>query len=290
MAPIILYKYASASTARAILENNRLRWSSPKIFNDLAEFNRMPQFIPTLSEAHHLLPQVVMDAIAGIRKLDEGRLSKPMQIYLESMRLMLASGVSRDFLVKHMRHERDNADERVAHATRELVEKLNIDQARVLCLTPRFDNEVMWGNYAGSHTGCVLGFRHIAQLSTPLQEARKISYSADPPVVGSGLDFMLYGSSQELQERTLNAVFFSKKSQWSYEEEWRVLAWRPAEVGKLYGDYLFYLEELESITLGARIRGEEEDAIVDTVSRKYPSTTLYRMEAVRSELHRVKIK
>jgi hypothetical protein len=233
--PSILYKYTSSSTTQVVLQNGTLRWSSPRLFNDLAEFQRIPRFSPTIADAHRLLPQVIMDSITGVRTLDEDRLSASMMVYLRLMRTLTGSGMSQEFLIKHMRHEREDADMHMESVIREFVESLNIDQSRVLCLTPRFDNEVMWGTYADSHAGCALGFRHIPHRSTPLQEARKVNYSEKPPIAGSGLDFMLYGNTTELRARTMESIFFSKKSHWSYEEEWRVLTWRPGEIGQTYG-------------------------------------------------------
>jgi hypothetical protein len=43
-----------------------------------------------------------------------------------------------------------------------------------------------------------ISFRHVAERDTPLIAAEPVSYSEDVPVVGSGLDFLLFGPSQDL--------------------------------------------------------------------------------------------
>jgi hypothetical protein len=160
----------------------------------------------------------------------------------------------------------------------------------VLCVAAEYDNDAMWANYAANHTGCVLGFRHIEQLSTPLLEAQPVTYSEGRPVVGSGVDFLLYGDTSELRERTLKAVCFTKKSAWSYECEWRVLTWRPNEADRQYGDYHFHGEELESVTLGARSSQETEAKVREFLLSKYPpSTTLYRIGVTNGEAVRAKL-
>lgn len=42
---------------------------------------------------------------------------------------------------------------------------------------------------------------------------------------------LLYGDSPDLPARTMSAVCFSKKLNWSYEQEWRALTWRREEIG-----------------------------------------------------------
>ena len=159
----------------------------------------------------------------------------------------------------------------------------------MLCVTTEYDNDAMWANYAENHTGCVLGFKHIEELSTPLLVAQPVKYSEERPIVGSGLDFLLYGDSSELGRRTLEAVCFTKKIGWSYESEWRVLTWRPNEHDLKHGDYRFYPEELESITLGARTSPATEAKVRQLMLAKYPSAILYRVALKNGETVRTKV-
>lgn len=39
MRPVKFYKYMKATTAKTVLKNNRLRWSSPTLFNDRSTCN-----------------------------------------------------------------------------------------------------------------------------------------------------------------------------------------------------------------------------------------------------------
>jgi hypothetical protein len=271
------------------LRNGKLRWSSPTLFNDLAEFQRMPRFEPSLSDSYGFLPQVLIDAALGTAALDTTRLGKPMQVLLAMVQMLLSTGTEKSKILELLAHEDCDADSKVDQRLREHFEGLRLSQARVLCLTPKFDNEVMWGTYADNHCGYVLGFTHIPDLSTPLTEARQIAYSDQPPVVGSGLDFLLYGDTPELRRRTMDAVCFSKKLSWSYEQEWRVLTWRPEESDSAFGDYKFYPKELESVTFGARATPQSIEGIVDIIGERYPHVVTYRMESDRGNLKRVQV-
>lgn len=284
--PPVFYKYTSANTAAIVLEGSRLRWSSPLLFNDVAEFQRMPRFEPTVAEAHALLPRVISSVVFDAEALDEERLGPPMKTLLRLVRHLVANGLSREELPQMLRAERPDADHRMEVALRQHFEALDVNTARILCVTTDYRNDAMWGNYAESHAGCVLGFRHIEELSTPLLEARQVTYSEERPIVGSGLDFLLYGDSRGLQRKTLHAVCFTKKLGWSYEQEWRALTWRPNETDRRHGDYLFYPEELESVTLGARASEATESRVRELLAEKYPCACLYRMSVTNGDLIR----
>lgn len=248
----------------------------------------MPRFEPLISEAHCLLPQVLIDAALGSVVLDKTRLSTQINALLTLVKMMVNAGVEKSKVIEALAQENSDADVKVEQGLRDHFESL-LNQARVLCLTSKFDNEVMWGTYADNHCGYVFGFTHIPELSTPLTEAHQVAYSEQPPVVGSGLDFLLYGDTSELRKRTMETVCFSKKSSWSYEQEWRVLTWRPEETDRVFGDYKFYSKELESVTFGARATPQSIEVISDLIDKGYPHVVKFRMESNRDELRRVPV-
>lgn len=272
-----------------ILQHSRLRWSSPLLFNDVAEFRRMPRFDPSVADAHKLLPTVIADAVFDGATLDEASLSPPMKLLLSMLKGVVANGLNREGVLDVLAGEAPQADDVIATRLQKHFESLDLGKARVLCMTTEYDNDAMWGNYAEAHAGCVLGFGHITELSTPLLAATPVAYCEERPVVGSGLDFLLYGDTAELRERTLHAVCYTKKLAWAYEREWRVLTWRPNEQDRRYGDYLFYPAELESVTLGVRASNATAEKVRDVLSAKYPCAKLYRMVDNHGELVRFPI-
>lgn len=282
----VFYKYTTQTTAESILKNGRLRWSSPVIFNDLAEFQRMPRFEPTVNEAHRLFPQVLIDAANGRLKLDMMRLAPATKLLLVLIRHALLSGKAGDQLLGLLRDfERSDADEYVEQGLRDYFQSLDPRAARVLCLTSTFDNEVMWGTYADNHFGCALGFT-AALADSPFHQARPVAYSDKPPIAGSGLDFLLYGDSPELRRKTIDAVFYTKKLVWSYEQEWRLITWRPEEAEVLYGDYILKPEELVSVTFGARAKTEFIESVRDVAKNRYKNLSFFQITQQKGELRR----
>lgn len=287
--PTIFYKYTTASTAESILKNSRLRWSSPNLFNDLAEFQRIPRFVPSVNEAYRLLPKVLIDAANGTRSLHEARLLRVPRQLLARIKERLGQGETEAELVRDFNKlEWPDADHSIERQLRDHFEALDKKTARVLCLTSKFDNDVMWGTYTKSHSGCVFGFKAAAKDS-PFHEARPVAYT-DEPIAGSGLDFLLYGNSLELRRKTIEAVFYSKKTVWSYEQEWRLITWRKEEAEASHGDYRFFPEELASITFGARATSADIDGLCEIARVNFPNTALYQITHNNGDLKRMPLK
>ena len=285
--PEPLYKYTTYDTAAVILSSGQLRWASPLLFNDLAEFQRMPRFKPTLDQSLTDFHRVIVEIALGERDVEEAKLSGESSIILVMVRALIDSGMGRDDIIKELMQKSRGADKKMTMTLRATFESFGLSTARVFCLSTEFDNDVMWAHYAENHEGLVFGFRHLPNLDTPFLAAQSVKYSSEPPVIGSGLDVLLYGNTPELEKKTLNAVCFTKSSKWKYENEWRVVTWRPEEVGKDYGDYKFYPEELESVCFGARFDDKREEKIRSLVLSRYPRTNLYRMVVESGELRRV---
>ena len=248
----------------------------------------MPCFEPTLDQSLKAFPRVLIEIALGVRQVEEFKLSLRSRFLLNIMRTLLDSGIDSDELIRRYEQEPMSADQLFDSEIRATFESLGlINTARVFCLTTEFDNDVMWAHYAENHKGIVLGFRHLLDRDTPFIAAKAVTYSDQVPVIGSGLDFLLYGATPELLQRTINAVCFTKSSRWQYESEWRAVTWRPEEVGNDFGDYKFYPEELESICFGAHFDNQCEEEIRALVLSKYPKTSLYRMVVKLGKMHRI---
>jgi len=285
--PEPLYKYTTCDTAAVILSSGRLRWSSPLLFNDLAEFQRMPRFEPTLDQSLTDFPRVLVEIALGERHVEETKLSGESSSILVMIRALIDSGMGRDDVIKELMPGWRGADKKMITELRAAFESFGLSTARVFCLSTEFDNDVMWAHYAENHKGLVFGFRHLPNLNTPFLAAQSVKYSGEPPIIGSGLDFLLYGDTLELRKKTVSAVCLTKSLKWQYENEWRVVTWRPEEVGKDYGDYKFYPEEIESVCFGARVDDKREEKIRSLLLSRYPRTNLYRMVVESGESRRV---
>lgn len=285
--PANLFKYTTGDTARIILRTSCLRWSSPEKFNDPAEFRRLPKFEPSLIEAISDLPKILVSAAAGESAIDVDRLSDPSRYLYNLFKFGISNGMKpEDFLDVEWKEDRP-LDQNYHEFLREFFGENFTRQARVQCLSANPLNPAMWANYAETHAGCLLGFKHLPEWDTPLQEAKQVTYHHEPPCIGSGLDFLLYGASKELRKLTIDYICFAKRIEWQYEQEWRVITWRQNEGDAMHGDYPFLPEELESLTFGLKSKEDLVSELTSVVLDKYPLCSLYRMQSIHGELQRV---
>lgn len=275
--PEIFYKYTQASTALIVLKTTRLRWSSPLLFDDPAEFKRMPRFEPSIAEAAKAFPATIVHAAIGQFPVREQVLAKNARLLLTMTRLMIERGMSPTDVIVELGEIPEASDDKFETRLLEFFNNKFISTARVVCMSISFDNDALWENYAESFKGCVIGFRHIPKLSTPFLAARKVTYSEHQPVVGSGTDFLLYGDTDQLRRSTIDAVCFTKKHHWAYQQEWRAITWRDEEGEAKFGDYKFYPEELESVTLGLSATADTESAVANLLREIYPNCQLYQL-------------
>lgn len=286
-APRILYKYTSASTANIVLSSGRLRWSNPSQFNDLNEFQIMPRFSPSLEEdwEPYLLK---LTGFAYNENLPNTKmLSQQTLILLSLLRLIKSSVKSEKEMLNKIIMEFPSNNNVMEDLLRVFTKSIKNEFAKVFCLTSSPTNDVMWAHYANNHSGCVLGFRQ--HLNSPFSEARPVKYSDGIPIVGTGLDFLLYGDGQELRQKTIEAIYYTKQIRWAYEEEWRAITWRNDEEGKNFGDYKFYAEELESITFGPRVNHREKNCIINIMRTKYNAAKIYEVVNENGNSRRVLI-
>jgi hypothetical protein len=287
--PEIFYKYTPASTALIVLETMRLRWSSPFKFDDPAEFKRMPRFEPSISDVAKTFPETIVKAALGEFPIREQELTPSSRLLLTMTKLLIGHGVSPADLITELGEIPEASDARIEAALREFFNDRFISTARVLCLAPIYDNDALWASYADSFKGCALGFRHIPELDTPLLAAKAVAYSEHPPVVGSGTDFLLYAGTRQLKVATIDAICFTKKHHWSYQQEWRAITWRDNEGDVQYGDYKFYPEELESVTVGSAASLETLQAVARLINLHYPNCRLYKLSHGNGSLQRAEV-
>lgn len=248
----------------------------------------MPRFEPSIAEASNEFPCVLINIASGKIKFDESTLSPSANLLLQCVKVLLTQKTPETKIISTLTSRNEYPDARVISGLRAFFGKDFLSTARVMCLTTNHSNDAMWANYADGHKGCVLGFKHIPRLSTPFLEAKKVIYSERPPAVGNGMDFLLHGDTQPLRAATINAVCYTKKIDWAYEQEWRAITWRPEEDSQ-FSDYKFYPDELESVTIGSKALPDTELAVKKILRKAYPHCRLYRLMINNGETSRILI-
>ncbi len=208
--PSAFYKYLSPQAAEAVLNSGRLRWSSPLEFDDPAEFRRLPRFDPSLEQVGRDAAGILFEVAIQTRIVDEARLCPKARKLILAIRLLVASGRGRESILQGLGTVGEGADDCFERELRRFVEAM-VEDARVLCVTVDPDNDVLWEQYAEDRRGAMLEFRHLPEYSTPLLAAKPVTYASDLPIVGSGVDLLLFGDTGELRERCLESIVYTKK-------------------------------------------------------------------------------
>ena len=90
--------------------------------------------------------------------------------------------------------------------------EINHFKCRVMCLTEKFNNPLMWAHYADSHTGFCAGYSR-AQIEACSDRLEKIVYKQNPTEI----------DVNNMKIEDVENLLFVKSEAWKYEEEWRAI-------------------------------------------------------------------
>jgi hypothetical protein len=134
-----------------------------------------------------------------------------------------------------------------------------VDKCGVLSLSATDRNILLWSHYAAGHKGLCLKF--IATSATPFfGRAQRVYYFSQYPQINI-LDPV---------EHQIEAFFFTKALDWSYEQEWRII---DHEGG--HGYKRFPEECLAGVILGAQMDKTDREIVINWINQRKPPFTRY---------------
>ena len=248
-----------------MLENQRVRWSSPRLYNDpfdcyfsmelkfslrraAREFARRffeliyekepPQFDPTNRFAMKILPfyELAKTTPPEVMKCRIGNIIALCERLWEEPR---------------------------AHARSEWHDRMK--NYRLFCVCEHCDNVLLWSHYADCHTGVAFELDGSAERGIPLSAAIPIVYSKNAPSlhtakewidVALGLIPMADGAA------VWKRLVTTKARGWAYEKEWRIILQRPQEHSGDYADLPFEPLNVSKLFLGCKISPRHRNAIL----------------------------
>jgi hypothetical protein len=277
----LLYKYRPFDPAyptqfeRALqmLRAGTIWMATPSSFND--PFDCQPSIIRNKETEQQDLAKILENRLDVIKKalrtheqLADRQLQPIARRKLVELRRLLESGLPKDrkyqVLKKYFIMPPDGDT-----AFNELKERL--DRVGVMSLSATPTQMLMWAHYASQHKGFCLGFeRSEGSLLASQSQTKPVNYlDAYPNVDLSTLpvswSFSLGdgGISDSLEidiyEPCLQAVIYSKATDWAYEQEWRVLVPRGASLTP-------YPSPLKKIIFGLRCEQNSRQLIREAVS------------------------
>lgn len=176
------FKYMSANTARIVLTNRSLRWSSPILFNDPFDVPRELSFGIEPDEVVRASAQKIAQLIEGPPE-DTSQFGYKLSLVVDAAKRGISEGLKAELL--------SGLEQVVAshHPTGESMNELRelwrtwLPNHRILCLTESPAHAAMWYHYANKYNGVVLEFKCIDELDSAWLAARPVTYPATKPAI-----------------------------------------------------------------------------------------------------------
>ena len=252
---MIVYKYVHPRNT-AVLKEGLIRFSQSAVLND--PFETTPNM--------ERLKESFMDYAMRMINTATSR---------SSIEYVAAQYTARSMVKKHLEEFQKDKTRRYA----------------VLSLSRINNNLLMWAHYCDSHRGFVIGFdSENAFFQTMRFNAfsvlAEVHYSDQRPVMPAPARWD--GSPEQLveaigEEDLAELFFYTKSSDWAYEEEMRMIA-NPEIADRLGAGadgeniylYRFPPECVREVILGIRVDRAERDQIVSVVREKYDQAKLFQ--------------
>jgi Protein of unknown function (DUF2971) len=275
------YKYASFETAIRVIESKSFRWSSPIKFND--PFDNQAGFVHDINadELYELLINSVERVIFGDCPISE----EGLPIFTNSLSLIRnkASQSRKAEFIEQIRNTKAVEKDKVNEGMDLLNSRIrdHLARSRVLCVSERSDNVVMWSHYADEHRGVVFQLGCIDALDNRLLAAKKVTYSESFISFPNTGDYARHLTGEQPIDiiRLVWEIAFTKHLDWSNELEWRVhIPWLDQPVGDGFSILEEPKEVFEAVYLGCRMDPNKREAILQVIRHNLPNTKIFLAE------------
>jgi hypothetical protein len=275
------YKYTDIKTAKAILENQSLRFSSPLQFND--PFDTQNEILTNFNMNE--FPRVTMSVIEEYIKNDYP-LPNPPNDFGKTILFLREGTKSHGYkkdkiegiilpLLTYLRDELQNEIEKLNSSWND-----SLKESRVFCMTEDNDNLLMWAHYAENHTGAVFQLATLAEDDNMLSAARKVEYKTKLIAFCSLEDLIkrvLFDIEVDFSNLKYSSHSHQKSEHWSYEKEWRVVDMCHYNHKKeLYVDHKFVPNQLQNIFFGCKTKPEDIEFLSKIARTINPTIGIYQ--------------
>jgi hypothetical protein len=157
----------------------------------------------------------------------------------------------------------------------------------IFCSSTNKDSLLMWSHYADHHRGVVLELQPKIQKDSVLLASRPVKYSDERPLIYKTLRDLLeksfFMSLENSSTKTMEDLVFTKRSEWSYEDEYRLAIPGLINSGSSVAYMPFYSEELVRIYFGCRMTDAQKAALKGLARNLNPAVKFSR--AVLAKRH-----
>ena len=299
------FKYTNLNTAKLILENSSLRWSSPIVFNDVEECQFVPFSRENYLQAFKDYVEILTQYASGNQsKYDFNKFSEITKTLISLFNISLTQGkhnmsdFAREMLDIVSNPEADY---------REYINVALIKIFRIICLTDSYDNTLMWAHYADQHYGCVLELESVYLEKPHSLKEGNVEYHENLHPKTNSLDLLLYGETIEIRNLMIRDVIFSKRTTWNYEREYRFMfaenfgqitlsrdfQLKKSEIStkyqtdKLFTDISIDKQSVKSVIFGVRTEENNIQVVKEILSKNNYKSQLFQMKIVNGKMEKL---
>lgn len=269
----LLFKYTTIDTLEKILDGKSLKFTNPLDFNDPFDCN-FPGYLLSKKQIEKSIKNAVKKLGVNINSIKE--LSGEIEKLHAEIRNVFES---------HLSSVRDDWDKLISNY-------------RILCVTDKKDNILMWSHYADSHKGATLGidFSFLKDKKPdPVTYERYGEWFKR--IIDSELDKTIYsiargelgGLSSDYTEDTFSAnvmtamaeYFYFKREDWRYEREHRLVV----PFGTFQNDLLpIPHTSIKEVIFGVNTKNEDANRVAKKAKIINNSVKLYRAVKCHGEI------
>jgi hypothetical protein len=260
-----VFKYMSADVAQIVLVNQKIRWSSPTLFDDPLDVAR----VWDLGFSNEELQVALLNELDLIYQNE----------YTNNIRVLAVINSLRQKIPK-LFSERES---RVYSHVEELNQmwKRMIPEMRILCLSRKCDIIPLWATYADNHKGAVMEFHPQKHNDSGWLLAEPVTYTDKRMSLASPKEWArsILGIEQIDYKKIFIRYGCIKKKNWSFQEELRVFSFkRSQEIGE-YSDYKFAPNDLKAIYFGYKASEETVQLITSLLKYDFSHVQAFKMFA-----------
>lgn len=274
--PEYLYKYVSADVAFHILESCRLRFSSPKLFND-----------PFDNDVTMKLPLTKTEFIDAMCVRQGAKIIQGRSAQAESHNQLIehlnkwfdatidpASNISPKSVVERVTPKFAEEYELLRRKENLINEKIRElrQEIAICCFSEISDNLLMWSHYADSHQGAVIGLKCIPDNKSFV--AHSVVYDSEKLQLMSLTDRVeqIFNGTRYDYEQVHRALTLRKSDVWAYERERRMVETfrTPEQREEQLAYHRFSPTKFDKIIFGCRMSECNKIKLLGLTVRKFP--------------------
>lgn len=280
--PSAYYKYMNQNTLLLLIKNRTIKITNPIKFND-----PMDSSIPNIKINDLYIKKVILDVLNEKyhEEINGYKSEFEQELNIEILKL------KKEFEV----------------ISAELIKEWSslISHFRVLSLTTKGDNLLMWSHYANEHKGVVIKFKENLSLGRPIkinyydghQRLNDFFNKTIALIIKEEVDAGFSDeNTDKLSDITLKVMlnyFFMKMSEWQYESEYRIVYEKDHSKIKNINADLDVLaineNDIECIIIGSSVSLLRARRLKFLIQARFPQVEVRRYQRVGWELKSEKI-